>query len=72
MVIKRMTLNSRYDPSSYENILKNGSVEEIINKFTYRIEDEKLTFLIPIHEKLVKDSLIKEDIRRVTPDSISK
>jgi hypothetical protein len=67
MVIKRMTLNSRYDPSNYENILKTGSVEEIINKFTYRIEDEKLIFLLPIHEMLVKDSLIKEEIRRATP-----
>jgi hypothetical protein len=65
MVVKRMALNSRYDPSNYENILKTGSVEEIINKFTYRIEDEKNIFLIPIHEMLVKDSLLKEETKKV-------
>lgn len=66
MVVKRMAWNSRYDPSNYENILKTGSVEEIINKFTYRIEDEKNIFLIPIHEMLVKDSLLKEETKKVT------
>jgi hypothetical protein len=65
MVVKRMALNSRYDPSNYDNILKTGSVEEIINKFTYRIEDEKNIFLIPIHEMLVKDSLLKEETKKI-------
>ena len=64
MVIKRMTLNSRYDPATYERILKSGTVEEVINNFTYRIEDEKSLFLKAIHEKCVKDGVLKEEIRK--------
>ena len=66
MVIKRMTLNSRYDPSTYEGILKSGTVEEIINNFTYRIEDEKSLFLKSIHEKCVKDGILSEEIKKFT------
>ena len=64
MVIKRMTLNSRYDPATYEGILKSGTVEEVINNFTYRIEDEKSLFLKSIHEKCVKDGILKEEIKK--------
>lgn len=64
MVIKRMTLNSRYDPATYERILKSGTVEEVINNFTYRIEDEKSLFLKAIHEKCVKDGILKEEIKK--------
>ena len=66
MVIKRMTLNSRYDPATYENIIKNGSVEDIINNLSYRIEDEKNLFLTKIHERCVKDGILKEEIRKVS------
>lgn len=66
MVIKRMTLNSRYDPATYERILKSGTVEEVINNFTYRIEDEKSLFLKAIHEKCVKDGVLREEIKKFT------
>ncbi len=64
MVIKRMTLNSRYDPATYERILKSGTVEEVINNFTFRIEDEKSLFLKAIHEKCVKDGILREEIKK--------
>ena len=59
-----MTLNSRYDPATYERILKSGTVEEVINNFTYRIEDEKTFFLKAIHEKCVNDGVLKVKITK--------
>ena len=46
--------------------IKKVFVEEVINNFTYRIEDEKSLFLKSIHEKCVKDGVLKEEIKKFT------
>ena len=64
MIQKRMTLNSRYDPSSYNNLLDKTNIEDTIMNFIFKIDEEKAIFLERVHKILLKDSILNEEIRK--------
>ncbi len=64
MIQKRMTLNSRYDPSSYNNLLDKANIEDTIMNFIFKIDEEKAIFLEKVHKILLKDSILNEEIRK--------
>ncbi len=64
MIEKRMTLNSRYDPSNYGNLLDKNNIEDTIMNFLFKINEEKSIFLDRVHKILLKDSILNEEIRK--------
>jgi len=64
MIQKRMTLNSRYDPSTYVGLVDKSNIEDTIMNFMFKVDEEKFIFLEKIHKILLKDSTLNEEIRK--------
>ena len=64
MIQKRMTLNSRYDPSTYVGLVDKSNIEDTIMNFMLKVDEEKAIFLDRIHKILLKDSVLNEEIRK--------
>ena len=64
MIQKRMTLNSRYDPSTYVGLVDKANIEDTIMNFMFKVDEEKAIFLDRIHKILLKDSVLNEEIRK--------
>lgn len=64
MIQKRMTLNSRYDPSSYTNLIDKSNVEDTIMNFMLKVDEEKSIFLDRVHKILLKDNVLNDEIRK--------
>lgn len=64
MIQKRMTLNSRYDPSTYVGLVDKSNIEDTIMNFMFKVDEEKSIFLEKIHKILLKDSILNEEIRK--------
>ena len=66
MMQKRMTANSRYDPSVYSVLIDSKNIEDTIMNFIVKSNEEKFIFLSNIHKILLKDSVLNEEIRKFT------
>ena len=66
MMQKRMTANSRYDPSVYSVLIDIKNIEDTIMNFIVKSNEEKFIFLSNIHKILLKDSVLNEEIRKFT------
>ena len=64
MIQKRMTLNSRYDPSTYVGLVDKSNIEDTIMNFMFKVDEEKSIFLEKIHKILLKDSILNDEIRK--------